>query len=93
MTIGSDMLLKASQVIKERGLTYGPMNQNMDRIAALWAVCLGMPVTPVQVACCMIAVKLARLVQTPGHEDSAVDIAGYAAVLRECQEDSDVRNS
>ena len=85
MKYGYDMLREAGRVIKERGESYGPMHQNMDRIAALWSVCLNIPVTPVQVAMCMVAVKLARLVQTPQHQDSVTDIAGYAAVLRECQ--------
>ena len=85
MSYGHDMLREAAEVIKERGKAYGPMYKNMERIATLWGVCLGVPVTPVQVAMCMMAVKLARLVQTPKHQDSAVDIAGYAAVLRECQ--------
>ena len=87
MKQGHDMLREAARVIKERGESYGPMTQNMERIAALWSVCLNLPVTPVQVAMCMIGVKLARLVHTPGHQDSATDIAGYAAVLRECQTD------
>jgi hypothetical protein len=82
---GYDMLREAGRVIKDRGESYGPMHENMDRIAKMWAVLLGTPVTPSQVAMCMIAVKLARLVETPQHQDSVTDIAGYAAVLRECQ--------
>ena len=31
----------------------------------------------------MIDLKLARLAANPGHLDSMVDVAGYAAVLRE----------
>ena len=85
MKHGHEMLKEAARVIKERGESYGPMHLNMERIATLWSVCLNLPVTPVQVAMCMIAVKMARLVQTPKHQDSATDIAGYAAVLRECQ--------
>jgi len=29
---------------------------------------------------CMIAVKLSRLIETPDHEDSWIDICGYAAL-------------
>ena len=36
-----------------------------------------------QVALCLIDLKLARLAHQPDHLDSMVDIAGYAAVLRE----------
>jgi hypothetical protein len=28
----------------------------------------------------MIAVKLSRLIETPGHEDSWLDICGYSAL-------------
>jgi len=32
---------------------------------------------------CFIDLKLARLAQDPTHQDSIVDVAGYAAVLQE----------
>lgn len=41
------------------------------------------PITPAQVALCLIDVKPARLAHAPNHLDSMVDIAGYTAVLRE----------
>lgn len=85
MTIGSDMLLDAARTIAERGRVYGSPLKNHERIAALWSVMLEHPVTPTQVAMCMAGVKLARLMQTPDHADSAVDLAGYAAMIRECQ--------
>ena len=37
----------------------------------------------VQVGLCLIDLKLARLVNDPKHLDSLVDVAGYAACLRE----------
>jgi hypothetical protein len=86
MTTGTEMLLRAHDTIQERGRAYGPIKQNHERIAALWATLLEHPISPVQVAMCMTALKLARLMETPNHEDSAVDIAGYAACIRECQE-------
>ena len=44
---------------------------------------LGIDVTPAQVALCLIDLKLARLTRDPSHLDSIVDVAGYAACLRE----------
>ena len=44
---------------------------------------LGVDISPAQVALCMIDVKLARLAHDPAHADSAIDVAGYAALLRE----------
>ena len=86
MITGTEMLLRAHDTIQERGRTYGPIKQNHEHIAALWTTLLEHPITPVQVAMCMTALKLARLMETPNHEDSAVDIAGYAACIKECQE-------
>jgi hypothetical protein len=88
VSIGSDMLAEAAKAVKDRDSHYGSPKQNHERIAALWSTLLGFPVTPVQVAMCMVGVKLARLMETPDHADSAVDIAGYAACIRECQEEA-----
>lgn len=85
MSVGPDMLLDAARTITERGRVYGEARINMERTAELWAPVLGVSVTPEQVALCLIQLKVARLIVTPDHADSAVDIAGYAAVLRECQ--------
>jgi hypothetical protein len=76
---------EALDAVKDRGATYGDAFTNHARIAEIWRVILGKHnITPEQVAQCMIAVKLARLVQTPGHYDSYVDICGYAGVANAC---------
>ena len=72
------MLQKAHDLIYgNRQQEYGPAKENFQNIADLWSTILGIPVTPDQVALCMIQVKVARLIRTPDHEDSWVDIAGY----------------
>ena len=76
---------EALDAVKERGSTYGDAFVNHERIAAFWRVILEKPnIKPEQVAQCMVAVKLARLVETPGHYDSYVDICGYAGVANAC---------
>ena len=35
----------------------------------------------------MVGLKVARLIETPDHQDSILDIAGYAAVMSECVEE------
>ena len=55
------MLLKIEE-------SYGSILDNHTRIARLWSVLLKIEVTPEQVALCMIAVKQARLMETPDHE-------------------------
>lgn len=72
------MLQKAHELIySDRQQDYGPALENFQNIADLWSVVLKTPVTPDQVALCMIQVKVARLVRSPNHEDSWIDIAGY----------------
>lgn len=79
-----ELLQKTADVVKQRGESYGSMLDNHTRIAKLWSVLLDIDVTPEQVALCMIAVKQARLMETPNHTDSVQDILGYALVYHEC---------
>jgi len=72
-----------ASVLRDRDAAYGDPRVAMDAIATRWSLTLGHPVTPAQVALCLIDLKLARLVENPKHLDSLVDVAGYAAVLRE----------
>jgi hypothetical protein len=77
------MLHAAAAVIAERGATYGDAAASMSAVAARWSITLGQTVTPAQVVLCLIDLKLTRLSHDQGHYDSAVDLAGYAALLQE----------
>lgn len=66
----------------ERAQAYGHPSENLTRTAALidaYLRGLDRTLTPVDVAAIMIAVKLARLQQSPYHYDSLLDIAGYVS--------------
>ena len=78
-------LLEAAEKLVNgtRAKDYGDAYENHDRIAKMWSIVLEKDVTVEQVYMCMIAVKLSRLMQTPYHEDSAIDICGYGALLGE----------
>jgi hypothetical protein len=65
-------------VFGARAKTYGHPKVNFARNAAMWEPIFGTEVTAVQVAQAMAAVKLARLIESPMHRDSWVDLAGYA---------------
>ena len=65
----------------DRQKEYAHPSINFGRIAQMWSLILGVPVTPEQHALCMVAVKIARLMETPGHRDSLVDLAGYARTI------------
>jgi len=76
-----EILNKAESLVNgPRAKEYGDAHENHARIAQMWSVLLDKPVTIQQVYQCMVAVKLARLVVTPDHEDSWVDICGYGAL-------------
>jgi len=75
---------RAAAVVEERRAAYGPPTRNFERIVALWNVALadklkpGVKLTPADHAQLMRLVKEARLIETPDHDDSLVDICGYA---------------
>ena len=70
-----------------RAKDYGDAWENHERIAKLWSVILGIKVSVHMVYLCMLAVKISRLMQTPDHEDSWVDVCGYGALGSEGKDD------
>jgi hypothetical protein len=84
MSTPAEMFLKhVANVIAERSAQYGDASSNMAVIAQRWSATLGREITPAQVLLCLLDLKLARLAHDPTHEDSAIDVCGYAALLRE----------
>lgn len=76
----SQILDKAKEIVNgARQENYGNPESNFAKIAAFWTLYLQRHVTPSDVAMMMILMKLARLQNNPKHEDSWVDICGYAA--------------
>ena len=82
-----EMLEKAIAIVADRGEQYGSAKSNLDRVAALWSVWLHVPVVASDVAIMNILQKMARIESNGGdHEDSWIDIAGYAAIGAEIAE-------
>ena len=78
------ILAKAEELVNGvRATHYGDAYLNHERIAKLWSVVLGVDITVAQVYLCLNQLKVSRLIETPTHEDSWVDIAGYAALAAE----------
>ena len=77
----ADILTTAEQLINgDRAKDYGDAADNFQRIAELWKPILGVNVTATDVALCLAQLKIARLIQSPTHEDSWIDAAGYIAL-------------
>lgn len=93
MTINtaSKMLTDAASAITDRQAKYGPPSKNFANIAALWQAHLRgrygelatLTIDAADVAVMSALIKVARLAETPDHEDSWVDLAGYAACGRQ----------
>lgn len=87
-----EMLKHAADLVGgQRAIDYGDKTVNHERIAFLWNAWLteswkrrdSIEITAYDVAMMMLLLKVARLMHSPGHQDSHVDIAGYASILEE----------
>lgn len=86
------ILQTANNVIYgDREQTYGDPGKNLNVIADYWnthlkaAKSIEAGLTGEDVCVMMILLKQARLANTPGHLDSLVDTAGYAALYERIQ--------
>jgi hypothetical protein len=82
--IAEQTLRKALDVVTgARRQSYGNPEDNFKNISVLWDAwrsIRGDSMPPAaEVAIQMILMKIARLSESPAHEDSWIDIAGYAA--------------
>lgn len=76
-----ELLDAAKATVATRGDSYGTPLENMRNISDLLSAYLPHPVDPWEVPIINILQKIARLRNNNGdHQDSWVDIAGYAAV-------------
>ena len=73
----------------DRQKSYGHPRKNFQLTADLWSVVLGVPVTPEQVALCMLQVKIARELHAP-KRDNLVDAIGYILTYEKLGEDYEV---
>lgn len=86
----TEVLAKADELVSsQRDEQYGEGSTaaNFATIALLWDAYLArrradgyLTVTAGDVASLMVLLKVGRLAGAPGHEDSWLDIAGYAAI-------------
>lgn len=77
----------ALAAVTDRSNAYGAVESNFNRIAALWNTHIvnryrgqdSFYFDAVDVALMLALLKIARIENMPGHMDSWVDLAGYAA--------------
>jgi len=76
----------ATAIVHERGVVYGHAIYNMDRIAKSVSAYIDYPISAHDIPIINILQKISRLAETPGHEDSIVDICAYMAIYKMCIE-------
>lgn len=88
------ILSEAEEIVGgARQAAYGHPLDDFAKTAKMWSGLFGIEITPEQVALGMMAVKMSRLLNTPGHRDSVVDIAGYAKTYQLCRQERQRRES
>lgn len=80
-----DQALMNGTVIDQREKDYGPAPDQMRVIQRMNYFVANCADEAIRHCLEMINVKIARLVNNPSHVDSAVDIAGYARIIAQCQ--------
>lgn len=93
--IRKELLSKAIDITEgARQQHYGSPEDNFKNIAEFWQLYLSQRFEGIEepelrttdVAIMMLLMKVARLVHDPHHDDSWLDIAGYAACGSQCAE-------
>lgn len=79
-TLRQKVLEAARQATVDREGAYSDPTQMLDHIAEMWSAYLGHSIEACDVSCMMVMLKIARIKAKPDHEDSWVDISGYAAI-------------
>ena len=83
-----DILSEALAIVRTSKKAYGEASENLELIASLWSMYLGVGINlhNKDVALMMILLKIARAKHPLFHKDNYVDIAGYAAIAAEQDE-------
>lgn len=80
----TEILAEADRIIHgERAQSYGSAEDSFTRIGQMWTAYLGVEVDAYDVAMLMTLMKVSRG-KTDVKRDTAVDIAGYAALSERC---------
>ena len=79
-----NFLIRAESLVAgDRHKDYGDKTDNHKNIAKLWSAYKDIEITAHDVAIMMCLLKIARLKSDTSHEDSVIDLCGYAALAGE----------
>jgi hypothetical protein len=77
----SEWFEEARDILGDRGFEYGDPRHNLLRI---YKICRAIGIQlrdPSELALVFIATKLSRAMESPGREDSYLDLLGYSAIF------------
>jgi hypothetical protein len=80
---GPELLEHAADLVSRRRREYGEPVDVFEAIAKRWSSVFRIEISAAQVMLALLDVKLVRLSSNPKHLDGQIDVAGYAACLRE----------
>ena len=85
----NEILLSATDTIRERGISYGHPADNLQHTAMLLSAYLEVPIHDYQVAGIMVLVKLARSIESAQQLDTWIDMSAYAAIAGQLATEQD----
>jgi hypothetical protein len=74
-----EIINEAANLIKERGQEYGEVNENFERIRLIFFGMTGIRLTSREAAMFLLALKLARMKESPDKKDHYADGINYLA--------------
>ncbi len=84
-----EILQLAEAAVTDREKQYSSPDVNYDRVARIVQVVLQdklrpeAELSPADMVMVNLAIKISRLIEKPDHQDTQVDIAGYASLMSE----------
>jgi hypothetical protein len=72
-----------NEIVKDRGRVYGDPLEHFPRVAQVWSGILNTEVSAIQVALCMIGLKVIRTEECPTYSDNSDDVEGYLDIVRQ----------
>jgi len=78
-----DKANEIAELLDIKGNAYNSPEAFFTQLSKTWSSMLGIKLTPSQCCAMMIAFKSCRIVNNPGHEDTADDLVGYSLIMTE----------
>ena len=72
-----------AELLDSKGEDYSTPDNFFVQLANAWSGLLGIELTPSQCCAMMIVFKSCRIINNPGHKDSADDLVGYSLIMTE----------